>query len=161
MGRTGLLSALPYVAAVIGMVVVSFASDRSAGRARASRERLVWPFLLLAGLALMGSFVLAEHSFAAAFACLVLGGGCMYAPYGPFFAIVPDRLPATVTAEVLAVVNSAGALGGFVGSYFVGWLGTVTGSSRAGYLLMSLAMCVAGVMMFLLPKSSVAAGGAR
>ena len=161
MGRTGLLSALPYVAAVVGMVLVSFSSDRSAAGARANRERLVWPFLLIAGLALMGSFVLAEHSFAAAFACLVLGGGCMYAPYGPFFAIVPDRMPATVAAEVLAVINSAGALGGFVGSYFVGWLGTVTGSSRAGYLLMSVAMCVASVMMFLLPKSNMAAGGAR
>jgi len=156
MGRTGLLSALPYVAAVVAMVLVSFASDKLG-----SRERLVWPFLLLGGLALLGSFVLAERSFAAAFICLVLAGGCMYAPYGPFFAIVPERLPSTVTAEVLALINSAGALGGFVGSYFVGWLGAVTGNSRAGYLLMSLALGLAGVMMFLLPRSRTAESEVR
>ncbi len=44
----------------------------------------------------------------------------MYAPYGPFFAINPERLPRSVTAEVLAMINSCGALGGFFGSYFVG-----------------------------------------
>ena len=160
MGRIGLLSALPYAAAVVAMILVSLASDKVSATP-GSRERLVWPFLLLGGLALMGSFMLAERSFFAAFVCLVLGGGCMYAPYGPFFAIVPERLPATVSAEVLALINSAGALGGFVGSYFVGWLGAVTGNSRAGYLLMSLALGVAGVMMLLLPDGKTAASEAR
>ncbi|WP_158945674.1 MFS transporter [Granulicella sp. S190] len=148
MGRTGLLSAMPYAAGVFLMMLVSFVSDKLG-----SRERLVWPFLLLGGAALLGSFLLSERSFVAAFTCLVVGGGCMYAPYGPFFAIFPERLPATVTAEVLALVNSAGALGGFVGSYLVGWLGTVTGNSRAGYLLMSVALGMAGVVMLLLPPS--------
>jgi nitrate/nitrite transporter NarK len=149
MGRTGLLAAVPYGAAIVAMLAVSQLSDRIG-----KRERLVWPFLLLAGAALLGSFLLADYSFRAAFACLVVGGGCMYAPYGPFFAIVPERLPRTVTAEVLAMINSAGALGGFVGSYFVGWLGAVTGSSRAGFLLMSFALAVAGLMMILLPKGA-------
>ena len=40
----------------------------------------------------------------------------MYAPYGPFFAIIPDRVPREVSGEVFAMVNSAGALGGFVGT---------------------------------------------
>ncbi len=156
MGKTGLLSAMPYAAAVVAMILVAFVSDKLG-----SRERLVWPFLMLGGLALLGSFVLAQRSFTAAFVCLVLGGGCMYAPYAPFFAIVPERLPATVTAEVLALINSAGALGGFFGSYFVGWLGAVTGNSRAGYLLMSLALGLAGVMMFFLPGSRRVASEVR
>ena len=149
MARTGLVAAVPYGVAVVGMLVVSYVSDRT-GR----RDLLVWPCLLLGGAALMGSFLFAERSFAAAFACLVLGGACMYAPYGPFFAIVPERLPRSVTAEVLAMINSAGALGGFVGSYFVGWLGEVTGDSRAGYLLMSVALVLAGLMMLGLPQTA-------
>lgn len=153
MGRTGLLSAVPYVAGVVAMAVVAHRSDRTQRRAG-----LVWPFLLVGGLALLSSFLLAERSFPIAFACLVIGGGCMYAPYGPFFAIIPERLPRTVTAEVLALVNSAGALGGFIGSYFVGLLQAVTGNSRAGYLLMSVSLFVAAGLSWWVPGSRAGAG---
>jgi sugar phosphate permease len=138
MGRTGLLSAVPYVAGALAMGLVAHISDKTQRRAG-----LVWPFLLAAGVALLGSFLLADRNFPLAFTCLVIGGGCMYAPYGPFFAIIPERLPRNVTAEVLALINSAGALGGFIGSYFVGLLQGLTGNSQAGFLLMSLALLIA------------------
>jgi sugar phosphate permease len=146
MGRTGLLSAIPYLAAILLMLVVSYISDKTQ-----SRKSIVWPFLLIAGVSLFGSFVFAEKSFPLAFACLVLGGACMYAPYGPFFAIIPERLPRSVTAEVLAMINSCGALGGFFGSYFVGFLRSVTGNSRAGFLLMSLSMVTSAILLLCLP----------
>ena len=101
---------------------------------------------------MMGSFLAADHSFAVAFCCLVIAGSCMYAPYGPFFAIVPERVPRNVTAEVLAVINSSGALGGFAGSYLVGVLQAVTGSSRLGFLLMSLSLICSSLLLLLLPK---------
>ena len=146
MGKTGLLSSLPYLTAVILMLFVSHISDKTL-----RRQSLVWPFLLASGIALLGSFVFAQKSFALAFTCLVVGGGCMYAPYGPFFAIVPDRLPRNITGEVIAMINSCGALGGFLGSYFVGFLQAVTGSSRAGYLLMSLSLVCSAVLLLCLP----------
>ena len=31
---------------------------------------------------------------------LIVAGGAMYAPYGPFFAIVPEMLPKNVAGEV-------------------------------------------------------------
>jgi len=106
----------------------------------------------MAGVALMGSFLLADRSFALAFACLVVAGGCMYAPYGPYWSIVPERLPREVTAEVMAMINTSGALGGFAGSYLVGWLQAVTGKPRAGFLLMSLSLIVSGLIVLWLPK---------
>ena len=148
MGQTGLLSAVPYVAGVLAMALVAHISDKTQRRAG-----LVWPFLLVGGLALLGSFLLADLSFPLAFTCLVIGGGCMYAPYGPFFAIIPERLPRNVTAEVLALINSAGALGGFVGSYFVGLLQALTGNSRAGFLLMSLSLLIAAVLYVWMPPT--------
>ena len=151
MSNTGLLSACPYIAAIALMVVVSRASDRSG-----KRRPFIYPLLFVSALGLFGSFVFARVSFFAAFACLIVGGGCMYAPYGPFFAVVPERVPRTVTAEVLAVINSSGALGGFCGSYFVGWLQSATGDAQAGYLLMSLSLaCAGGLSLFIkdLPKS--------
>jgi len=148
MGRTGVLSAVPYVAGVIAMALVAHISDRTQRRAA-----LVWPFLLAGGIALLGSFLLSQRSFPLAFICLVIGGGCMYAPYGPFFAIIPERLPRNVTAEVLALINSAGALGGFAGSYLVGLLQTLTGNSRAGFLLMSVALFVAAFLYLWMPHN--------
>jgi nitrate/nitrite transporter NarK len=108
--------------------------------------------LLASALALFGSFLFAQRSFAIAFACLIVGGGCMYAPYGPFFAIVPERVPRNVVAEVIAFINSSGALGGFFGSYSVGWLQATTGDSRAGYLLMSLSLACSAMLLLFLPE---------
>lgn len=142
MTQTGLTSAIPYVAAVVLMPIASYLSDRTM-----RRRELVWPFLTLAGVALLGSFVLAEKSFAAAFACLVIGGGCMYAPYGAFFAMIPERVPKQVTGEVMAMINSSGALGSFVGSYSVGLLQATTGSSRPGYLLMSVGLLGSAMLL--------------
>ena len=146
MGNTGLLSACPYVFAVALMLVVSHLSDRTL-----RRKPLIWPLLLTSALALFGSFLFAQRSFGIAFACLIVGGGCMYAPYGPFFAIVPERVPRNMVAEAIALINSCGALGGFFGSYFVGWFQMLTGNPRAGYLLMSFSLaCSAMLFAFLL-----------
>ncbi|MEG9434887.1 MFS transporter [Edaphobacter sp. HDX4] len=149
MGQTGLLSAVPYLAAIVLMIIVSYLSDKSL-----RRQDLVWPFLLLSGLGMLGSFLLADISFAGAFVCLVIAGGCMYAPYGPFFAIIPERLPKNVTAEVLALINSCGALGAFAGSYLVGLLEALTHSSRPGFLLMSLSLICSAFLILALPKTA-------
>ncbi len=46
----------------------------------------------------------------------------MYAPYGPFFALITEILPANVAGGAIALINSFGALGSFAGTYFVGKL---------------------------------------
>jgi len=142
MGRTGLLSAAPYLAAVLLMLAVSHWSDRS-GR----RREFVWPFLVAAGVALAGSYFSASRSFPAAFACLIVAGSCMYAPYGAFFAMVPELLPRNVVGETIALINCCGALGGFFGTWLVGVLQAYTGNSQAGFLLMSLSVALSGVLL--------------
>ncbi|HEY0263143.1 MAG TPA: MFS transporter [Granulicella sp.] len=144
-GLTGLLSAVPYAFAALLMLVASYYSDRSA-----KRSLFVWPFLVLAGVALFGSYLSAGASFWIAYGFLILAGAAMYAPYGPFFAIIPEMLPGNVAGEVTALVNSLGALGSFVGSWLVGYLQGYTGNSRAGYLLMSVALILSGILILLL-----------
>jgi sugar phosphate permease len=142
---TGLLSGVPYLLAIVLMLLVSHYSDRSF-----RRKRFVWPFLMLAGACLLGSYLTAAHSFWSAYAFLVLAGSCMYAPYGPFFAIIPEMLSKNVAGEVTALVNSCGALGGFVGIWFVGLLDAHTGNSRAGFLLMSISLIIASIIVLCL-----------
>jgi sugar phosphate permease len=155
MEKTGLLAAIPYLAAVLLMLAVAYISDKTQLR----RQSMVWPFLLVSGVALLGSFLFAPRSFAAAFVCLVIAGGCMYAPYGPFFAIVPERVPRNVTAEVLALINSCGALGAFFGSYLVGLLQALTGSAQAGYLLMAFSLIVSALLLLFLRDSQPLSSG--
>jgi len=144
---TGLLAALPYLFGMIGEVVMGHVSDRTG-----KTESLVWPFLMLGGFAMMGSFLFVSVSFWLALACLVLACGAMYAPYPPYFCIIPDRAPRQHTGEVFALVNSIGALGGFVGTYFVGLLRGFTHTDRAGEFLMALALICASLLILALPK---------
>ena len=144
-GVIGLLSAAPFLLAVILMLTVAYFSDRAL-----NRRIFVWPFLVLSGIALFCSYATAGHSFWVAYVALIIAGGAMYAPYGPFFAIVPEMLPSTVAGEVMALINTCGALGGFAGTWLVGALQALTGSARAGFLSMSIALMAAGALTLLL-----------
>ncbi|HTW79666.1 MAG TPA: MFS transporter [Terracidiphilus sp.] len=145
-GAVGVLSAAPFLLGVILMLIVAYFSDRVL-----RRKAFVWPFLMLAGVALFCSYATAGHNFWLAYAALIVAGGSMYAPYGPFFAIIPEMLPSTVTGEVFALINTCGALGGFAGTWLVGWLQAVTDNSRDGFLSMSIALLTAGVITLCLP----------
>ncbi len=146
---TGLLSAIPYLLAVVMMLVVGYLSDKTL-----RRRVWVWPFLIFSAVALLGSYTFAAHSFWVAYGFLILAGGSMYASYGPFFAIIPEVVPRNVTAEVMALVSSASALGAFLGAWVVGELQARTGNSRAGFLLMSMSLIAAGLVMLFGPGLS-------
>ncbi|WP_025101540.1 MFS transporter [Burkholderia sp. A1] len=146
MVETGWLSALPYLAATIAMLVVSWASDKLD-----TRKAFVWPFLLVGAIAFAGSYALGSTHFWLSYAMLVIAGAAMYAPYGPFFAIVPELLPKNVAGGAMALINSMGALGSFVGSYVVGYLNGATGSPSASYAFMSVAL-VASVVLTLVVR---------
>lgn len=145
----GFLSVAPYLLAIVLMLVAAQFSDRSL-----NRKHYVWPFLLLSGVSLFGSYASANHAFWAAYLFLIVAGGAMYAPYGPYFAMIPEMLPANVAGEVMALINSFGALGGFVGAWLVGLLEAKTGNSRAGFLFMSASLLVAGALVLVLRQSN-------
>src|SRR6202012_4113624 len=121
MSAACLMSAAPYLV-TIGL---AFGNGHLSDRAQ-MRRRYVWPPLLIAGIALMGSFLFQPHGFLWAYLCLLIACGGMYAPYGPFFAIMPERIPQNRVGEVMALVNSLGALGSFAGVLIVGSLRTIT-----------------------------------
>ncbi|MBF8730703.1 MULTISPECIES: MFS transporter [Pseudomonas] len=144
----GWLSAVPYLGAVLAMLGVSWASDRMQ-----KRKRFVWPPLLIAALAFYGSYVLGTEHFWWSYTLLVIAGACMYAPYGPFFAIVPELLPRNVAGGAMALINSMGALGSFSGSWLVGYLNGATGGPGASYLFMCGALLVAVALTAVLNPS--------
>ncbi len=146
-GSTGLLSAVPYAVAAALMLGASWRSDRSG-----HRRRYVWPFLFVGALAFYGSFLVGTGNFWLAYALLIVAGGAMYAPYGPYFAFIPEFMPQNVSGASMALVNAFGALGGFAGAYVVGALG---GKSGPAFVFMAVALAAAAVLMLVVRPPQV------
>jgi len=146
--KTGWLSSLPYAFAIIGMIGASYLSDKTL-----NRKIFVWPFLLVASLAFYGSYLIGTNNFWISFVLLVIAGMAMYAPYGPFFAILTEILPANVTAGAIALINSFGALGSFAGSYLVGYLNGTTGGFGASYIFMAGSVFLSAIITMVAVKN--------
>ena len=138
------------------MIAVSWASDKMM-----NRKLFVWPPLFVAAIAFFGSYAVGASNFWLSYALLIVAGAGMYAPYGPFFAIVPEMLPRNVAGGAMALINSMGALGSFVGSYVVGWLNGITGNPGASYIFMACALVIAAVITMIVkarPDDDLPAG---
>ena len=134
----GWLSAVPYLAAALLMVGTSFVSDRLL-----MRRGVVWPAMLVGAVALYGSYAIGGRNYWLSYGLLVVAGAAMYAPYGPFFAWVTELLPRNVAGVAIALINSFGALGSFIGTYLVGWLNGKTGGDSASFLFMACSLLAA------------------
>jgi sugar phosphate permease len=145
MVEVGWLASVPYLAAVIAEISVSTWSDKIG-----KRMALVWPCLAIAAAAFYGSYLLGGTHFWASFALLTVAAAMMYGPYGPFFAAIAEMLPANVAGGAIALINSMGALGSFVGAYGVGRLNDMTGSPGASYVMMAAALIVSAAITFFL-----------
>jgi sugar phosphate permease len=149
MVQTGWLSSVPYLAATIAMITVSWLSDRMQ-----NRKLFVWPMLLIGAICFLGSFLLGTDNFWLSYTLLVIAGASMYAPYGPFFAIIPEMLPKNVAGGVMALINSMGALGSFIGSWVVGYLNGATGSPGASYIFMGSALFVSVILTLIVKPNA-------
>lgn len=149
MVEAGWLSSVPYLGATLSMIFVSWASDKLQ-----NRKLFVWPLLLIGALAFLGSFLLGTSNFWLSYSLLVIAGAAMYAPYGPFFAIIPEMLPKNVAGGAMALINSMGALGSFVGAYIVGYLNGVTGSLSASYIFMSAALFLSVILTIIVKPTA-------
>lgn len=154
--KTGWLSSVPYVLAIIGMLAASYFSDKTL-----NRKLFVWPFLLIGALAFYGSYLLGADHFWLSFVLLIIAGGAMYAPYGPFFAIIPDVLPRNVAGGAMALINSFGALGSFIGSYIVGYLNGTTGGFGASYIFMAGSLFLSAILTIVAVKTPEQASAVR
>jgi sugar phosphate permease len=145
----GLLSAIPYVLALAGMVTCAHWSDRTGNRRLAITVPLV---AAIAGL-LLGNLVHWPAAVQLVLLCVVATG--VYMPYGPFWAIPSRILGIEVVAVAMGLINALGNLGGFAGPYLVGWLTDVTGSATTGFVVLAAFLAVAAGLAFFGLKPSV------
>jgi len=147
MVTTGWLSAVPYIAAIMGMIVSSYYSDKTL-----NRRIFIWPSLLVGAVAMVGSCLAGTGNFWVSFTLLVIAGGAMYAPYGPFFSAITEILPGNVAGGAIGLINSMGALGSFAGAYLVGYLNGATGGFGTSYLIMAGALLGSAIITMMVVK---------
>ncbi|MBZ9534429.1 MFS transporter [Cytobacillus oceanisediminis] len=145
---TGWLASIPYLLACILMLTVSYFSDKYQ-----NRKLFVYPFLLIGAICFYGSYLIGTSNFWLSFILLSIAGGAMYAPYGPFFAIIPEILPRNVSGGAMALINSMGALGSFAGAYIVGYLNDLTGGFGASYNFMAISLLLSAILTIIATKN--------
>jgi sugar phosphate permease len=145
--KTGWLASVPYLLAIIGMVWASYFSDKTL-----NRKAFIWPFLLAGAVAFYSSYLLGSSNFWFSFVLLVIAGGAMYIPYGPFFAAITEILPQNVAGGAIALINSFGALGSFAGAYLVGYLNGITGGYGASYIFMAGSLFISALITIVVLK---------
>ena len=144
----GMLSVVPYLGALIGMVLVGRHSDRTLER----RYHAALPCLACAGgLIGIGAFA---HTPGLAFGALVVAVASALCYNGAFWQLPPMLLGGTAAAGGIALINSLGNLSGWIGPSIVGWLEDVTGKTSTGlYVVACLEILAAVIILRFIPPS--------
>lgn len=134
--QIGLISAIPFVAGTIAMVLNGIHSDRSGER----RMHCAMATLLAAvGLTLTGMWL---HSATLALVALTIASVGILAAFPVFWSLPSAFLAGTAAAGGIALINSIGNLAGFVAPYMIGWFKTNTGRLSSGlYFVAALEAC--------------------
>jgi ACS family tartrate transporter-like MFS transporter len=141
----GFVSALPYIVAAVGMVLIARHSDAHGER----RWHVAIPLLVAAaGLVLS---VFAESTALAVFAISLAALG-IWGSLGPFWAMPTAVLHGTAAAAGIAWINSVGNLGGFLGPYAVGAIRDLTGGFGASLGTLAAILVVGVGLALLVPR---------
>jgi ACS family tartrate transporter-like MFS transporter len=137
--QTGLMTSVPYIFGTLGILLFGYVSDKYK-----ERRWTLFSALALTGFGLIAAGLMTGSLLAVIVMAIAAIG--IYGTKAPFWPLPSLFLTGSAAAGGIALINSIGNLGGFVGPYVVGWIRDVTKSYEAGlYFLGGLAL-VAGVL---------------
>ncbi|BCG02319.1 MFS transporter (plasmid) [Paraburkholderia sp. PGU19] len=143
---TGLLSAVPYLFAVVGLCVVPRHSDRK-------RERY-WHIVVVSAFAALTMALSAwTHTPALQFLFICLTAFSLYSIQAVVWALPGQFLSGARAAVGIATINSLANLGGYVGPYGIGLIKDATGSLASGLYFLSATLLFAVVITFVVRAS--------
>ncbi len=141
--QIGLIAMVPYIFATILMIGWSRSSDRHGER----KLHSAIPLAVATG-AMIGAGMVSEPVISIAMISLALAG--LYSFKSPFWALPTLFLSRSTAAVSIAVINSIGNLGGFVGPFMIGMIKGTTNSASMGLLFLSALLAIAFVMTLLM-----------
>jgi MFS family permease len=146
--RIGLITAIPYFVAVIGMLLISRSSDRTGER------RLHYVINVTAGaIGLILSGIFASNPYLA-ITFLSVGTLGVIGSMPVFWPIPSAFLAGTASAAGIGLVNSVGNLGGYFGPQVPIWAKAYTSDPSAALYVIAAVLLVGAVLtFFLIPKN--------
>lgn len=137
--QVGLIAMIPYIVATIAMIYWSRSSDKRNER----RLHSAIP-LGVAAIAMLATGLVTDPVVSITMISLSLAG--LYAFKSPFWALPTLFLSRESASVSIAIINSIGNLGGFVGPFFIGYVKGSTHSATTGLMLLAALVCVAFLM---------------
>ncbi|TFZ34289.1 MFS transporter [Pseudomonas syringae] len=149
----GVLSAIPYIFAALGVLFISASSDR-----RRERRWHVGGSLILGAIGLAITPFL-NNSLVATLAVLSIVGFFQFGAGIAYWAIPSTYLNNATAAVGISLVSSIGVIGGFVSPALLGFIKDLTGSLDNGIYTIALLMLAGGLAILLaLPPTAVRVG---
>lgn len=145
----GLLTAIPYTAALITMYLVGRSSDAR----RERRWHLAVP-AVVGAIGLTMSAVYDTHTVFAMIALTVATAGIITC-IPQFYTLPPAILAGAAAAMGIALANSVGSLAGFVSPYLLGWIKDLTGSTNGGVITLAATLVIGAALVFTVPARLV------
>ena len=143
----GILVMIPYLAGLTAMILVARRSDRKLER----RYHAAVPALIGAiSLVLLGTTTNNSALLSVMLWCSVAAGVCSL--LGPFWSLPNEFLTGFSAAAGIALINSVGNLGSFVGPYALGAINKRTGSFRGGLVFAGMSLFISAMLILALRK---------
>ncbi len=144
----GFLVMVPYIFAFFAMYLIGRSSDKTGER----RYHTI-AGMLTGAVGLTGSVLLADISIAVSMVFFTIAVMGIYGSFGPFWSIPPSFLTTTAAAAAIAMINSIGNLGGFIGPYAMGFIRDATDSFTGGTMFLVACLLIAAALLMMLRKA--------
>jgi len=145
----GLLSSLPWIAAVFSMLLFA----RSADKMRERRWHVVIPMLMGSTGLILSVLLSANHVLS--FASLILACMGIVTAIPLFWSLPTAFLVGAGAAAGIAAINSIANLAGFLAPYLVGWLKQLTSSTDSGMYMLAAALVIGACIALTVPAKLV------
>ena len=101
-----------------------------------------------------GAFVVSAfvHALAVSLVALSVAMLGLASMFGPFWAFATSRLRGVGAAAAIALINSIGNTGGFVGPYVIGYIRDRTQSFTGGLVFVGVVLAVVPLLVLALPE---------
>lgn len=150
----GIITAIPFAAACVGMILIGKHSDRSGER----KWHTVWCGVIgAAGLVLSGMFA---HEPIVSLVGLSLAMTGALAGLAVMWSLPGAILSGAAAAAGFALMATVGNVGGYLAPFLLGWVRQSTGQLVYGLYAMASWMVIGALLMALLPKVGTATGRA-
>ena len=144
--RIGWVGTIPFLAGLIGMLILGSSSDRMGER----RWHFAVPQLTAAVALIVWFFIPHSNLMLVAVFTLVGFGTVAYLP--SFWALPSAFLTSSAAAAAVGFINCTASIGGFVGPKIVGNLSQSTGSFAVGFIFMIACFVIASVLVLVCPR---------